>query len=178
MYIYHALINAPSAHRLHINLKTIFLPGFSYLEPAPSFYPSIYLCQFSKIFLENLSLLKRLFFSPIALIYDFVCACVRAGGRACVLYTLNFANMCNQRMYKRFGPARVKHSKYTLLLLYIFFSSSRKNTEVSSLIRQLQDVVCPSRDDDDRLHGCLGYGPTSKHPSRKCTSTFTRWVPS
>ena len=38
--------------------------------------------QHFQIFLENLSLLKSLFFSPTALIYDSVC--VRACVRACV----------------------------------------------------------------------------------------------
>ena len=44
--------------------------------------------QFFQIFLENLSLLKNLFFSPIALMYDSVdvcvCVCVRARVGACV----------------------------------------------------------------------------------------------
>ena len=54
------------------------LPGSSYLEPAPCFCPSFYLCQFFKfkIFLENVALFKSLFFSPIALIHNSVCACM------------------------------------------------------------------------------------------------------
>ena len=43
-------------------------------------------CQFFQIFLENLSLFKNLFFSPIALIYG--CVCVRACVCVCVcVYT-------------------------------------------------------------------------------------------
>ena len=38
--------------------------------PAPCFCTSLYLCQFFQIFLENLSRLKSLFFSSIALIYN------------------------------------------------------------------------------------------------------------
>ena len=41
----------------------------SYLEPAPCFCPSFYSTAVSSSF-ENVSLLKLLFFSPIALIYD------------------------------------------------------------------------------------------------------------
>ena len=48
----------------------------SCLEPAVCFSPSFYHCQFFEIFLENLSLLINLFFSPIALIYDCVNVCV------------------------------------------------------------------------------------------------------
>ena len=52
-------------------------------------------------FLENLSLLKNIFFSPTALIHDCVCVCVCVCVCACVvcarvfiLYALNFENMC------------------------------------------------------------------------------------
>ena len=51
------------------------LLGSNYLEPAPCFCPSFCLCQFFQTFLENRSLLKKLFFSPIALRYKCVCAC-------------------------------------------------------------------------------------------------------
>ena len=53
------------------------LPG--YLEPLPCFCPS-FLCFFVcfLIFLENLSLFKNLFFSPITLRYESVCVCVHA----------------------------------------------------------------------------------------------------
>ena len=44
------------------------LPGSSYLKPAPCFCLPFYLCQLFEIFLENLSLLKKLFFSSTALI--------------------------------------------------------------------------------------------------------------
>ena len=65
-------------------VQNFLLPGSSYLEPAPCFCLSFYLCQFFQIFLENLSLLKNLLFTPITLIYD----CVL---RLCVfmLYALN-----------------------------------------------------------------------------------------
>ena len=33
MYIYHALINAPSAHTIHINLNTIF---YTHVEHSPT----------------------------------------------------------------------------------------------------------------------------------------------
>ena len=63
------------------------LPGSSYLEPVPCFCPPFYLCQLLKTFLENLSLFKNLFFSPIALICIWcVCMCVQVSVyvRACV----------------------------------------------------------------------------------------------
>ena len=66
------------------------LPGSSYLEPAPCFCLSFYLCHFFQIFLENLSLLKSHFFSPIVLTYDCVCVCMCVF----VLYAFNFGNMC------------------------------------------------------------------------------------
>jgi len=53
-----------------------------------------YLCQFFQILLENLSLLKKLFFSPMALICDCVCVCVCVGcvcTRTCVVC----AHMCD-----------------------------------------------------------------------------------
>ena len=48
-----------------------------------------------------------------------VCVCVRARARVCafMLYALNFDSMYLQRTYKRLGPVRVRHSKYSLLLL-------------------------------------------------------------
>ena len=60
------------------------LPGSSYLEPTPCFCPPFYLCQLFQIFLENLSLFKNIFFSPIAPINDCVCVLM--------LHALNFDN--------------------------------------------------------------------------------------
>ena len=37
MYIYHALINAQSAHRIHINLNTIFCTHIEH-SPTKTFY--------------------------------------------------------------------------------------------------------------------------------------------
>ena len=65
-------------------LVPFLIPGSSYLEPAPCFYPSFYFCQFFQIFLESLSLLKTLLFSPIALIYTTVSLCVWE--RSCCLH--------------------------------------------------------------------------------------------
>ena len=65
------------------------LPGSSYLEPAPCLCPSFCICQFFQIFLENLSLFKTLFFSPIALIHNsvhVVCACVCVHVRTCCMH--------------------------------------------------------------------------------------------
>ena len=59
-------------------------------EPAPCFCPSFYLCQFFQIFLENLSLKKKIqshcpdiYIYIYIYIYMCVCVCVRV--RACVL---------------------------------------------------------------------------------------------
>ena len=41
-------------------------------------------CQFFQIFLEDLSLLKSLFFCPIAMMNDIVFVCVCVCARACV----------------------------------------------------------------------------------------------
>ena len=55
-----------------------------------------------------------------------VCVCVRACVRVCVcvcalmLYALNFENMYLQRTCKRLGPVRVRRSKYSLLLLFLW----------------------------------------------------------
>ena len=72
------------------------LPGSSYLKPAPCFCLPFYLCQLFEIFLENLSLLKKLFFSSTALISGIrlcVFACVWCVCM-CVLYVLNFKYIC------------------------------------------------------------------------------------
>ena len=69
-----------------VQLSVLFLlPGSSYPEPVPCFCPPFYVCRFLQILLENLSLLKNLLFSPIALIYDSVCVCVCACACACVV---------------------------------------------------------------------------------------------
>ena len=70
------------------------LSGSSYLVPAPCFCPSFYLHHFVQIFLENLSLLKSHFFSPIVLTYDSVCVCMCVCMCVFALYALNFKNMC------------------------------------------------------------------------------------
>ena len=51
----------------------LIIPGSSYLEPAPSFCPSCYLCLFPplQVFLKNLSLFKN----------SGVCVCARARAR-------------------------------------------------------------------------------------------------
>ena len=70
------------------------------LSGTSSLFLSVYLCQFFQIFLENLSPLKKLFFSPIAPIcnhvFFFVCVFV--------FYAVNFQNMWIQRMCKCLGP--------------------------------------------------------------------------
>ena len=46
------------------------------------------------IILENLSLLKSLFFSPIAMMNDIVFVCVRTHACVFVVYALNFEDTC------------------------------------------------------------------------------------
>ena len=125
--------------RLEQDTRVFRIPSFrwssySYLKTSPCLCPLFCLCQFFQIFLENLSLLINLFFSPIALIDDHVCvcvcvcvcACVRACVRALVMYTLNFENMCNQTMCKRLGPVWVGRSKCLLLLLKMFVAQATR----------------------------------------------------
>ena len=130
-----ALLQIPKRSQQHPSehspVVTVFLsPGSSYLEPAPCFCPSCYLCQFFQIFLENLSLFKSLYFSPIALIYDSVCVCVCVCVSMCVCIHVGCVeNMCFQRMCKRLGPARVRRSMYPLLLLCANISTCRLCTK-------------------------------------------------
>ena len=46
-----------------------------------------------------------------------MCVCVCVCVCAFVFYVLNIENMCIQRMCKRLGPARVRRSKYIIIIL-------------------------------------------------------------
>ena len=89
-------------------MQRFLLPGSSYLEPAPCFRPSFYLCQFFQIFLKKLSLLRNLLFSPIALIVIrlplslSLSVCARF-----VLYALTFENRAFKECKRELGALSI-----------------------------------------------------------------------
>ena len=68
-------------HTVRESALRVDLPGSSYLEPAPSFCLSFYLCQFFQIFLEFFLSGEKPFFSsvPVMLFVDTVS---QSGSRA------------------------------------------------------------------------------------------------